>query len=95
MSDFITIEVVSFTPEQRGQPSPEFPQGEVVAPAKHNTFDMYVRPEHIAATNIVEEGPTESVNSIVYFSSESALKPVLSTASPEDVVQAADDGLSF
>jgi hypothetical protein len=91
MSNFITLQVVSFTPEKRAQPSPEHPEGQVMSPAAHSTFPMYVLPENIAGTNVVQEGPTESIQSIVYFDADSGLKPVLSTMTAEEVIAAVDE----
>lgn len=86
MSNFVTFEVVSYTPPQQD------PTGKNdVIPARHNTFNMNIRPEYVAATNVVTETPVDTVKSIIFFDAESGVKPVLSTLTPEEVMQIVDE----
>lgn len=73
LSPFMEISVVAGTAKKEGD-QPVF-----------NMFQMRVRPEYVAATNPVTEGPHPDVKSIVYFSAESGLKPVLSSMTADEV----------
>jgi len=85
MSNFVTFEVVSYTPAQQD------PSGNGAnIPARHNTFNMNIRPEYVVATNIVTETPVDTVKSIIFFDAESGVKPVLSTLTPEEVIAIVD-----
>jgi len=86
MSEFIQIEVVSYTPAQTNPNN-----GELIAEATNDMFTMNVRPEYVIATNIVTSAPVDSVKSIVFFSADSGIKPVLCTLSPEEVVALVDE----
>jgi len=84
MKNFITFEVVSYTPPSKDQST-----GKDI-PSRYNTFDMHIRPEYVVATNVVTEAPVDTVKSIIFFDSDSGVKPVLSTLTPEEVIAVVD-----
>lgn len=103
MKHFITFDVVSYTPEQRVNnpkheenarlPADEREQGippQITIPAKVNTFPMYVRPHLVAGVNVVDEGPTPEVKSIVYFLADAGMKPMLSCETTEELLAKLD-----
>ena len=78
--EFIPIEVVSI------QPGPQQPDGKQSI-AGVNIFTMNVRRKHVAGINIVQEGPTPEVKTIVYFTADGGMKPVLSSESVEALIE--------
>jgi hypothetical protein len=72
VSTFIEIDVVS---------------GDASKSESFHTFPMQVRPQYIAAVNVVTDPPHEDVKSVVYFNAESGLKPILSSLTPEYIMR--------